>query len=122
MRGGNWKRKKTYGEYKTKNCAFCGRMATQKNEQGVEVCHQHTKEQLPEIKCTCGSWLEQRAGKFGSYFNCLNCGNINYEKAMRMKETMGSSGVKKDEPVKKDYLKPEPKEITIDSRDPNYFS
>src|SRR3989338_2920267 len=77
--------KKVYGQSKLSNCTFCGRTATQKTEAGLEVCYLHTKEKLPEVKCTCGSWLEQRSGKFGPYFNCLRCGNINFKKAMEMK-------------------------------------
>ena len=77
--------RKIYGQSKTATCPFCQKLATTKNEQGLEVCYQHTKEVLPEIKCTCGSWLESRVGKFGPYFNCLNCGNVNYNKAMEIK-------------------------------------
>ena len=85
-----WKRKKTYGNYKTSNCPFCERLATSKNEQGLDVCHKHKNKLLDEIKCVCGSWLESRSGKFGPYFNCLNCGNVNYNKAMEMKSMMKS--------------------------------
>lgn len=127
-------KKKTYGVYKTVTCPFCSRMATQKNEQGIEVCYQHIKSAVEEIKCTCGSWLEPRGGKFGRYFNCMNCGNMNYEKAMQVKEiTMKKSMVEKKEVVeKKETIKPtaprsiprereERKEIVITSRDVDYF-
>lgn len=124
-------RKKTYGVYKTVECPFCSRLATQKNEQGIEVCYQHTKSVVEEIKCTCGRWLEPRSGKFGRYFNCLNCGNMNYEKAMQIKEmTMTRRAEEKD--IGKVALKPaapsrilpskeEKKEIVITSRDVDYF-
>ena len=123
-------KKKTYGVYKTVTCPFCSRMATQKNEQGIEVCYQHSKQAVEEIKCTCGGWLEPRAGKFGRYFNCLNCGNINYEKAMQIKEiTKGT--VKKVEPLREAATtigsrvvqkeKAEKKETIITSRDVDYF-
>ncbi len=110
-------RKKTYGVYKIVNCPFCSRMATQKNEQGIEVCYQHLKSVVEEIKCTCGSWLEPRSGKFGRYFNCLNCGNMNYDKAMQIKEIM----MKKSLGEKKMAVKEEKKEIVITSRDVDYF-
>lgn len=144
---------KRWGEYQVKNCAFCGRMATQKNETGVEVCYQHIKSVFDDIKCTCGSWLEQRAGKFGAYFNCLKCGNVSFAKAQEMKSITkaaapasfagtsydfagsgadrGSSSVKGDvmaemrrdekKPVKKSGDYGNPKEITISSRDVEYF-
>ena len=76
-----FKAKKSYGNYKTTPCPFCQRTATHKNTQGIETCHRHAKDALPEIKCLCGSWLEQKAGKFGPYFNCANCGNINFRPA-----------------------------------------
>jgi len=94
-----WKRKKTYGNYKTSTCPFCERLATSKNEQGLEVCHKHKTKLLDEIKCVCGSWLESCSGKFGPYFNCLNCGNVNYNKAMEMKE-MRDSGNSPDSKLK----------------------
>jgi len=76
---------KKYGQYKTSRCPFCGKVATCKNEQGAEVCPAHRKSVVEEIKCKCGSWLELCDGKFGPYFNCLNCGNINFQKGMEMK-------------------------------------
>ena len=142
-----FKRKKTYGEYQTKNCAFCGRQATQKTEVGLEVCYQHLKSKMEEIKCTCGSWLEQRSGKFGAYFNCLSCGNLNFQKGMEIKAiTMKDLPKKEIEPTSKpiqkmedrikerrmtEYktegyqksspIKKERKEITISSNDVEYF-
>ncbi len=79
-------RPKIYGSSQQPVCPFCHRQATQKNEQGLAVCHLHVKSVMQEIKCTCGSWLENRIGKFGPYFNCIKCGNINVKKAMAMKE------------------------------------
>ena len=121
-----FKRKKTYGQYKTAECPFCGKQATQKNEEGIEVCRLHTKEKLPEIKCTCGSWLELRVGKFGPYFNCLNCGNINFEKGKEMEAIQGGpkrdSPVESSKPVKEERtVREEPKEITISTDDVEYF-
>jgi len=125
-----FKGKKIYGSSKTVRCPFCDRLATNKNDQGIEVCHKHTKESIKEIKCICGSWLEPRSGKFGRYFNCMECGNINYDKAMEIKQ-MTTINVKKITDVKKDdiYSKPKKekkysnskKEITITSNDTFYF-
>tara|TARA_Y100000310_G_C20614630_1_gene779965 strand:- start:352 stop:717 length:366 start_codon:yes stop_codon:yes gene_type:complete len=119
-----FRRKKIYGQSKTSNCPFCQKLATTKNEQGIEVCYQHIKEVLPEIKCTCGSWLECRVGKFGPYFNCLNCGNINYNKAMEIKfitmKNKSFSVLNKETKPKKTISRS--KEITITSDDVEYFS
>ena len=125
-----FKAKKVYGSYKQIKCPFCDKLATQKNEVGVDVCRMHTKSVLQEIKCTCGSWLEPRVGKFGTYFNCINCGNINLAKANEIKAmTM------KDQPKEVVVDKPKSsfsrtsfsenkkqrKEITISSNDVEYF-
>lgn len=113
--------KKQYGNSKEIDCPFCNRIATQKNEQGVEVCHQHTKSSIEEIRCTCGSWLEQRTGKFGLYFNCINCGNINYTKAMEIKSiTTKNKLINLNGQEKSDKLR-EIKEKTITSNDVEYF-
>jgi hypothetical protein len=40
---------------------------------------------MPLIRCACGDILDQRAGKFGPYFNCMACGNISFAKAMELK-------------------------------------
>jgi hypothetical protein len=117
-----FKAKKVYGNYKTTTCPFCSRVATQKNSQGLDVCHLHTKSVQEEIKCTCGSWLEVRSGKFGPYYNCINCGNMNYNKAMEIKAV-----TMKDKPavVEKPKISSRnntKKEITIDTNDVEYFS
>ena len=122
---------KVYGKSRIEHCPFCGKIATQKNDSGLLVCPQHVNAQLEEIRCTCGSWLEQRSGKFGPYFNCLKCGNINFKRGMEMKALMMNSQRtssvksfsendpyenKREEPVKK-----QPKEITISTNDVEYF-
>lgn len=127
----NFRRKKTYGDYKVSHCPFCDKIATQKNEQGLDVCRLHTKEKIEEIKCTCGSWLDTRSGKFGPYFHCVKCGNINYNKGMAMKEM--TTPIKVEEPKIKtefsEYKKKKEsvddyedrKETIISSRDSEYF-
>jgi len=117
--------KKVYGKSRSAECPFCGKIATTKNDQGLEVCRFHKQQKLEEIKCVCGSWLEQKVGKFGPYFNCLNCGNINYKKGLEMKSMPQNKSVKR-EPIKKQptsrYVKNTPKEITITTDDLQYFS
>lgn len=67
-------RKKVYGEYKEEKCPFCSKMATAKNRQGVPVCLAHKDELLENMRCICGELLDIRDGKYGIYFQCLNCG------------------------------------------------
>lgn len=141
----SWKKKKVYGDYKTSDCPFCGKIATSKNEQGLDVCNQHKEKVMDEIKCVCGSWLESRSGKFGPYYNCITCGNVNFQKAMSMKSMQtknknfktqektnsGESNFKEKEKkqedfltmIKKDRLKRyhEKKIKEIDSNDSFYF-
>ncbi len=134
--------KKTYGQYKEVPCPFCGKRATHKNAQDVEVCPQHTQSILEEIRCLCGSWLEQRSGKFGPYFNCIKCGNINFAKGMEFKDlqpkkeisapiispspsSLSSSLPPSPNQSIPKYVPSRPpnakKEITIRSDDPRYF-
>jgi hypothetical protein len=105
---------KRYGEYQVKRCAFCGKIATCKNKQGVDTCSLHQRENLGDIKCVCGEYLELKEGKFGAYYHCINCGNMNMSKALSMKKPEPLVQQKKEQPKQR-------KEITIDSNDPNYF-
>ena len=116
-------KKKTYGSYKTSSCPFCGKLATSKNEQDMDVCRLHTKTTLPEAKCVCGSWLELRSGKYGPYFNCINCGNVPYNKGLEIRELVKVDFVDEIKPkIEKKPIKKERKEITITSDDVEYFS
>ena len=127
----NFRRKKTYGEYKVAHCPFCDKVATSKNEQGLNVCRVHTQQKMEEIKCTCGSWLENRSGKFGPYFNCIKCGNINYNKGLAMKEMTTPIKVEESKKVVTEFSEykkkkivddsDERKETIISSRDSEYF-
>ena len=118
-----FKAKKVYGSSKQIICPFCARIATQKNEQGVEVCHVHAKSVLPEIRCLCGSWLEQRSGKFGPYFHCMKCGSMNFARGMEIKQLRGdvkpSSVQKEEQQEKKESY--ERKETIITTDDVEYF-
>ena len=78
--------RKVYGQSEISKCPFRTKTATSKNKQGLEVCLDHKGSSLDSIRCTCGSWLDIRSGKFGSYFNCINCGNFSFRKAMEIRE------------------------------------
>ncbi|MBS3124149.1 hypothetical protein J4437_05980 [Candidatus Woesearchaeota archaeon] len=85
--------KKSYGQYKEVHCTFCEKMATQYTENQLPVCRLHLKGKMEEFKCLCGSWLEQRSGKYGPYFNCIKCGIVNYKKGMEMRKLQPVSEV-----------------------------
>lgn len=75
---------KKYGSYQVARCPFCDKQATAKSAQGVPVCQAHTKASLPDLKCQCGGYLDLREGKWGPYFNCFKCGNVNFSRALEM--------------------------------------
>ena len=120
---------KRYGQSKVDSCPFCGRIATIKNAQDVPVCHNHKNTPLPDLKCSCSSYLDLRNGKFGAYFHCLNCGNINMRKALALNPDIGKQAEKtedklEEKTIRKTETKPvkkDKKEITITSDDVNYI-
>ncbi|PIN80388.1 hypothetical protein COV13_03635 [Candidatus Woesearchaeota archaeon CG10_big_fil_rev_8_21_14_0_10_32_9] len=77
-------RKKVYGEYQVPKCPFCNSVATIKNNQGIPVCPHHKKEQLENLKCSCGATLDLMQGKYGPFFKCINCNLINYKKGLEL--------------------------------------
>ena len=75
---------KIYGESKANECPFCGKTAVTSNTQGVPVCKEHKNKSLDNLRCVCGDYLDLKNGKFGPYFSCMNCGNINFRKGLDM--------------------------------------
>ena len=118
---------KRYGESKIENCPFCGRQAIVENDQGVPVCSSHKDTLMPELKCICGQYLFMQKGKFGVYFNCLKCGNMNLKKALEINDIMKPMPVLQKIDVNKNKSfstsedKESPKNIVIRSDDPDYF-
>ena len=112
-----FKPRKVYGQSGQKSCPFCGKLATARNEQGLDVCRMHTKEVMQEFKCKCGNWLDLKQGKFGPYFNCFKCGNMSYDKGMAMRPIQTAKVTSS-----KFVEKKKPKEITITTDDAYYFS
>ncbi len=76
--------KKKYGEYRIDECPFCDKIAVVKNKQGIPVCKIHKDFELKDLKCICGECLDVKSGKWGSYFYCMNCGNVNFKKGLDM--------------------------------------
>ena len=97
---------KRYGQSKVENCPFCGKIGVTKNKQGVPVCQAHKDSTLDSLKCACGEWLDLNEGKWGPYFTCMNCGNINFKKGLEM-----NPQIKKHNSEKGDKSK----EITVTS-------
>ena len=132
---------KRYGQSKIDKCPFCQKHATTLNKQGVPVCASHKEELIDDLKCVCGSTLDMLQGKFGVFFSCMKCGNMNLRKVMEINDikpksnsynnynrTNANYNNKKDnlnikinnQDNKKDVLQKR-KEITIRSDDPRYF-
>ena len=78
--------KKVYGQSRIDNCPFCGRNAIVNNIQGIPVCLQHKNAEFEELMCSCGGYLDIMHGKYGAFFNCINCGNINFRKGMEINQ------------------------------------
>lgn len=106
---------KKYGMSRIDKCPFCNKQGTAINKQGVPVCNSHREEVLDGLRCMCGECLEVKSGKYGAYFNCINCGNINLKKGLEI----NSSSIEKKRIIEK---KQEKREITITSDDEWYFS
>ncbi len=118
---------KRYGERKITKCPFCDNEATTENKQGFPVCSKHKNETVSDLKCLCGATLETMTGKFGVFFKCINCGNVNARKVL---ETNTVTPAPKQEKTfniqhktgtisKKKFV---PHEVAVRSDDPNYFS
>jgi topoisomerase IA-like protein len=86
------------------------RYGESKNSQGVPVCKTHVDKLLGDMKCACGEYLDLKTGKFGPYFTCMNCGNINMRKALDMN------------PIDQDMAKKKAREEVVRSDDPRYFA
>jgi hypothetical protein len=75
------------------------------------------------MKCACGSYLELKNGKFGTYFSCIKCGNMNLNKVLEINKQCNYAKNPKPAPEKTagKTAEKKPKEITIRSDDPFYF-
>lgn len=77
--------KKVYGQSQQLQCPFCGGQATVKSEQGLPVCHRHTKLEI-NLKCACGDWLDVKEGKYGTFYLCMKCGPISPKKMFEIND------------------------------------
>ena len=76
--------RKVYGSYQVPKCAFCGLQAIVKNKQNIPVCQKHKNENISTIKCVCGSYLQLKEGKYGTFFLCDNCGPMSLAKGLKI--------------------------------------
>jgi hypothetical protein len=88
---------KRYGQSSVSSCPFCGGQAFAKNEQGVPCCTKHKHLKMPDVKCICGRWLDQRESKFGVFYTCMECGTVSFSKMMsvnadKIREALGGAG------------------------------
>lgn len=116
---------KRYGQSRQDNCPFCDRLGTTLNSQGVPVCTGHRKATLGEMKCICGGTLDLLKGKYGVFFSCMDCGNMNMRKALEINPQPKPVIEEKETEEMTDPApnkKKRPTETTIRSDDPFYFS
>jgi len=78
--------RKIYGQSQNTTCIFCGTAATTKNWQKLPVCRAHVEEELEDIRCTCGEYLDVHESKWGAFFSCIKCGSMSLQKGLEMKE------------------------------------
>jgi hypothetical protein len=111
---------KKYGSYKVDLCPFCDKPSTTLNFQNLPVCQNHKNEELPAFRCQCNDFLDLKSGKFGVYFNCFKCGNINYKRGMELNEVLmkehknnlknnSNNKVSKDENINENNIIKKPK-------------
>ncbi len=79
---------KRYGQSKVVTCPFCERQAIAKNSQHVPTCIPHKDQIIQEMKCICGSWLDLQISKYGPYFRCFKCGNINWKRVIEINKSL----------------------------------
>ena len=89
------------------------------NRQKVPACSAHKEELLDDLKCICGSALEMLHGKFGVFFSCIKCGNMNLRKVLEFNAVKPK--MKNENFSQRNEKTQTNKEITVRSDDPRYF-
>jgi len=110
---------KRYGQSRIDKCPFCDKHATVMSKQDVPVCLSHKEERLDDLKCVCGSSLETLHGKFGVFFSCIKCGNMNLRKVLEFNAVKPK--MKNENFSQRNEKTQTGKEITVRSDDPRYF-
>jgi len=110
---------KKYGQSRIDKCPFCQKQATAISRQKIPVCAAHKEEMLDDLKCICGSSLEMLHGKFGVFFSCIKCGNMNLRKVLEFNPVKPK--MKNENFSQRNEKAHTSKEITVRSDDPRYF-
>jgi hypothetical protein len=108
---------KKYGSYRTSKCPFCLRHGTTKNKQKIPVCSSHKNQVLQDLKCNCGSYVDLLEGKWGPYFSCIKCGNVQFNKIMEVNDIKTQESVK----TKAQKKKFKPKETIVRSDEVDFM-
>ncbi|MFH1133264.1 MAG: hypothetical protein V1735_02145 [Nanoarchaeota archaeon] len=103
---------KRYGEARIDRCPFCQQQATVENGQGVPVCRDHRHAELGDMRCLCGASMELKKGKFGVFFNCITCGNMNLRKALEINEVKAKPQPAREEEIPEKKERPPKRERT----------
>ena len=130
---------KKYGQSKIDRCPFCQKHATNMNSQKVPVCSAHKEQVLDGLKCVCGDTLDILHGKFGVYFSCMRCGNMNLKKVLEVNDVKAKIREPKESDAGRENKETYPRRqenhketsasksnnnrtiITVRSDDPRYF-
>ena len=112
---------KKYGHSRIDKCPFCQKQAISRNNQGIPVCPNHKDRYLDGLKCLCGSTLEIKNGKFGVFFSCIRCANLNLKKALELNAIKPDTDGDEETLQKKAEDSKSRKEITVRSDDTRYF-
>ena len=71
--------RKVYGAGRDNTCPFCGASATTTNDQKLPTCLKHKSEELYDLKCKCGDYVDLKIGRYGPFFLCMACGPQKYD-------------------------------------------
>ena len=112
---------KKYGHGKIDRCPFCQKQATAMNLQNIPVCNLHKNESIDDVKCACGTALDMMHGKYGVFFSCVKCGNMNLRKVLELNKIEPKIKDKNEDMKQKAWQSGGRKEITVRSDDPRYF-
>ncbi|RME77885.1 hypothetical protein D6774_03040 [Candidatus Woesearchaeota archaeon] len=67
-------------------CVICSEGSIAFNAQGMPVCKTHKDFVCINLECpTCGGFLDAMRGKYGTFFNCMKCGNFSLLKLKAVK-------------------------------------
>ena len=99
-------RGKVYGQSQIAVCPFCRSTAMTKNSQGIPVCHKHSSARMPDLKCVCGKWLDQRESKFGVFYTCIDCGTVSFSRMLEINGDRIRQGALEKKPEPKGMSSP----------------